>query len=1146
VKGSQSPMKLLTQDDALLRVFQETDLQRCYGVIQRYLEILKHEKSNLKVLEYGNLVGQPCRPVLEALEGSCTAYDFASSPSAFLLDETPGTSHTDIPVNFKKLDIEDSTSQGHNEGSYDLIITMNTLHVAKSIQKSLKNLRHLLKPGGVLLIVDIVNPKLYINMLFGTIPGWWQAEEEDRYENPTLNQQQWDVALKAAQFSGAELCTTESGPYGVIATRAIRVPPKEEQRPTVSLVSKFNDIDPQLAKRVQEDTGLEVHTGKLTNARAEAGIVVLLDDCPVSILESVTSDDFDAVKSIVSTAEGIVWITRGQGTDFSLPSHSSMVVGLARVVRSENPILPFITVEMHGDEAEYQSRRAAVAVAMVQHVQEMTQGRRTGDEDMEFFEENGILCVTRLLNHGRASRYASEVVVANLPKLSQFANGKQVKLDVQAPGNIGSICWVDRGLGIPSPELDELVIEAKAFGINSMDLSIALGRFGSALGMSGAFSGIVRAVGTGCKDQFQVGDTVCGWTAAGFASYPVPKALAVRKTSLPLPTAAAVPLAYPCITYSLLHLARLQKGESIVIRNTRGPLGEIAIQLAQQLGANIFLAYDSSFQKDNANQKFGIPANKILSGDIVGAIAALTSGRGVDVLLNLVTGDDVDDIYACMAPFGRVVDVSPAENDRQRFRSYEKSVSFFSVDMTSVLKHRPDFYGQQLGEVLGLITQGILHVNAKEHAVGDMSQVLRLMQKEDVGNHVLVVEPEMQVPVRCTRSSEETFANELQTIQELPPLKFSGDATYVIAGGLGGLGRVVATWMHSHGAQHIAILSRSNPSPESREFQWLELMKSRGIKIRLFSCNISDAKALQEALTSMVECMPKVRGVIQSAMVLRDSVFENMSHETWEPVIKAKIDGSINLHNLIPNQKDLDFFILLSSVAGIVGNTGQANYSAGCAFQDALARHRVSRGLRGTSLNLGMIQSAGYVSENPEVVKLLLKQGFQPVKLEHVLRLLKLVIVEPAIKPDDSQIAIGIHYDYNDSTNRTPPAFLRDPRFIHLVGRAAADSDANGGGTVGIKELVRKSQSFDEALKLMTHALLEKLAGILGLAQEDISPTQRIMDFGVDSLVAVELRNWLVRDLEAEVKVLEILGTDSIAVFMEKASKKSKLISQGS
>jgi acyl transferase domain-containing protein/NADPH:quinone reductase-like Zn-dependent oxidoreductase/SAM-dependent methyltransferase len=751
IRGTQDPMALMATGGLLPKVFHEADLQRCYTIMQRYLSTLKHEKNNMKVLEYGNLVGQPCKPVLEVLEGSCSAYDYVSSPSAFIADESSGETAVSTPVNFKKLLIEeDPVPQGYAEGSYDLIIATNTLHVAHSINKALKNMRRLLKSGGILLLVDITNPKLYVNMLFGTLAGWWHAEEPSRHEDPTFNQQQWDTALKEAQFSGAELSTTEKGPYGVIASTASWSPPKGEPTLRVVLVAKSDHFDPSLVESVKKVPGLDVYTRKLTDFRAESGVVVVFDDAPVSALENVSSDDFKAIKAIVATAEGIVWITRAQSSTSPLPSQSSMVVGLARVVRSENRILPFVTVEMDSDETAYESRRAAVAVAMVKYVQSMAHGRRSGVEDTEFFEKDCVLHITRLLNDDVAGSFASEVVVETQPQPRLYGQALKA-LDVQAPGNVGSVCWVDRGMKMPTPKEDELIIEAKAFGVSALDLSIALGRFGASSDMSGAFSGIVTAVGTGCKDQFQPGDVVCGWTAAGFTSHPVIKASAVRKTTLPFATAAAVPIVYPTITYSLLHLAKLQKGESILIRNATGPLGEIAIQLAQHVGANLLLASDSLVDAETVGKKFGIPANRILSDDVIGAIGTLTSGKGLDVLVNLTAGEDVLGISAGMAPFGRVLDLSlPEETSKTSppdFGKFKNSLSSFSVDLATVLKHRPELYGEYLDEALGLIAQGVLKVDVKEHSLEDLIPVFRLMQKGDVESHVFVVEPEMQVPV---------------------------------------------------------------------------------------------------------------------------------------------------------------------------------------------------------------------------------------------------------------------------------------------------------------------------------------------------------------------------------------------------------------
>ena len=169
------------------------------------------------------------------------------------------------------------------------------------------------------------------------------------------------------------------------------------------------------------------------------------------------------------------------------------------------------------------------------------------------------------------------------------------------------------------------------------------------------------------------------------------------------------------------------------------------------MGANLLLASDSLVDAETVGKKFGIPANRILSDDVIGAIGTLTSGKGLDVLVNLTAGEDVLGISAGMAPFGRVLDLSlPEETSKTSppdFGKFKNSLSSFSVDLATVLKHRPELYGEYLDEALGLIAQGVLKVDVKEHSLEDLIPVFRLMQKGDVESHVFVVEPEMQVPV---------------------------------------------------------------------------------------------------------------------------------------------------------------------------------------------------------------------------------------------------------------------------------------------------------------------------------------------------------------------------------------------------------------
>ncbi|THC89224.1 hypothetical protein EYZ11_011330 [Aspergillus tanneri] len=209
----------------------------------------------------------------------------------------------------------------------------------------------------------------------------------------------------------------------------------------------------------------------------------------------------------------------------------------------------------------------------------------------------------------------------------------------------------------------------------------------------------------------------------------------------------------------------------------------------------------------------------------------------------------------------------------------------------------------------------------------------------------------------------------------------------------------------------------------------------------------------------------------------------------------------------------LDFFILLSSAAGIVGNSGQANYAAGCTFQDALARYRVRLGLPAHSIDLGMIQSAGYVAENPEAVQFLREQGYAEVELDQFLRLLM-------------------------------PQHLLDPKFKHLL---SSDHESNKPATtnsnLNVRTALRDAKTKQDAVKIITDALVLRLQQLLSMGSKDISQSQSITELGADSLVAVELRNWISREMDAEVQTLEVLQHIPITRFATILASRSTLVS---
>ncbi|KAH8885672.1 ketoacyl-synt-domain-containing protein [Thozetella sp. PMI_491] len=359
-------------------------------------------------------------------------------------------------------------------------------------------------------------------------------------------------------------------------------------------------------------------------------------------------------------------------------------------------------------------------------------------------------------------------------------------------------------------------------------------------------------------------------------------------------------------------------------------------------------------------------------------------------------------------------------------------------------------------------------------------------------------------------------------------LSLDPEATYLLIGGLGGLGLDIAEFLASHGAKHIALFSRSGldtvlNSPEERSGPILETLarlEVMGVETYIHKVDICDQKSLSAGLTA-IQHLPPMKGMIHAAGVLQDLTYRNMTYEAWVAASRVKMVGSSNLHQLLPH--DLDFFILLSSAAGVIGNRGQANYAAGNAFQDALARHRRSlpEPLPAISLDLGPIIGAGMVDQ--EMMDHLRSVGFFGIRKKDFHAVLAHAIggrdVDGA-RPLPPQIVLGVGTGGLIKQNKpADPFWARTALFEHLNRLDVAAGDLGGQGDtssrldlLNLQPLLKASASVDNAVNVLFGPLVAAMANIIpNLDPADVKSDMTPTECNSDSMRGVNIDNWLKR-----------------------------------
>jgi NADP-dependent 3-hydroxy acid dehydrogenase YdfG len=356
--------------------------------------------------------------------------------------------------------------------------------------------------------------------------------------------------------------------------------------------------------------------------------------------------------------------------------------------------------------------------------------------------------------------------------------------------------------------------------------------------------------------------------------------------------------------------------------------------------------------------------------------------------------------------------------------------------------------------------------------------------------------------------------------QKAPRPSLRSDATYVLVGGLGGIGRAFASVMVQHlGARHLVFISRSGASTPSAQ-DTIKALERHGATITVLACDAADKTALQAALNS--KPLPPIKGVIQLGLVIKNALFRNMDISTWVDSLRPKVEATWNLHELLP--VDMDFFVLLSSMSGIWGVTSQAAYNAAGTFQDAFASYRNNKlgWAATTTIDLGMITGVGYVANHASTQNQLLAQGFEPIPEAECMALIEACLPihdqapGEAVEVDPGNIMTGIWPGRVLQNKGIARILYSSPQFAHVrqMGalEAAADtgSAGDGAGTNGthqqrIRDLLPLAETLAEAESLVLHAVVAKMASLLMISDDEIGVdySQSMSSYGLDSLVAV-------------------------------------------
>ncbi|CAG8182959.1 unnamed protein product [Penicillium salamii] len=838
-------------------------------------------------------------------------------------------------------------------------------------------------------------------------------------------------------------------------------------------------------------------------------------------LRDLTRVTFQSIKRKLLDASNILWVYRTDNPD------GQMAVGLSRTLRQE-ALAQFATLGL--SSADFTTDPLVPILAAMNALWPFD--GTAGCRDAEFISQGSELLVQRAVEDDAANAFVHTQTHAMAISTQLYSQpGRRLKLQIGNPGALDSLYFEDDHKAGPLND-DEIELEVKATGVNFKDIVVSMGELSQPyIGVE--CTGIVSSVGADVKD-LQVGQRVMAMTEGAYSTYARCRSTsaAVIPDDMSFEVAATVPVVYCTAYYALFDLGRLTAGERVLIHAGAGGVGQAAIMLAQMAGADVFVTVGSLGKKQFLMDTYGIPDGRIFYSrdhSFARGIKRATEGKGIDVVLNSLAGELLRESWEIVAPFGRFIEIGKADitkNTRLDMNPFEWNITFASVDLTKVAEFRPHLMKRLLNDVCRELAdkntvKPISPVTT--FSITDIEKAFRTLQTgKSMGK--LVVCPQDGDVAKCTSANRGSL--------------FRPDASYILVGGTGGIGRSIAKFMSSKGAKCLVLVSRSASLNDNIK-ALVKDVGANGTQIVLKACDISNPESVNSLIKEDIKDLPPVRGVIHGTVVLRDMIFERMALEDFTAVTAGKVEGAWNLHHALVDCS-LDFFVAISSVAGVIGGRGQGAYAASNVFLDGFMEYRRRLGLPGVSIDLSAVTDVGLMTQADaqRQENITRNYGSSSMNESEVLAMISAAISGALDSSCSGQCINGLSFTQE-------PAWASDAKFDILRDEFKTNQLNDSGGqsvVIPLREQLQRASSRQQALQVCFDALATKIAQLLVVPIEEMDPSITVSALGIDSLSALEIRNWIGREAGAKVQVLELLSCGPLMALAEIIIAKSTFV----